>query len=79
MAVSVITCESCTRYVDTDFDPAFEFGDGHLCEACYDAEFEKQKAYWLPLYEGEKRAGLIGPKENCYGCATQRHSCEHDK
>lgn len=27
-----------------------------------EAHFEKQKAYWEPLYQGEKLAGLIAPR-----------------
>lgn len=57
--MSIFTCAICERYVDSDFQPSYDLGDGMVCESCYDEEFEKQK--------------------NCYGCATQRHSCEHDQ
>lgn len=29
------------------------------CEECADAWFEAQRAYWRPLYLGEKQAGLL--------------------
>ena len=37
--MSVITCSDCTRYVDTDFDPAsyIEKDDRWVCEICREA------------------------------------------
>ena len=32
-------------------------------EAAADAKYEEEKAYWKPLYEGEKRAGLLPRKD----------------
>lgn len=35
--------------------------EGRQAEA--DAEFERKRAYWRPLYEGEKLAGLVRDKD----------------
>lgn len=57
--MSIDVCESCFRHVDTDEDTFFYGDDGALCEWCRDEQFEAQVAYWRPLYEGEKQAGLL--------------------
>ena len=53
-------CEKCKqpKYFDeiTDTENGF-------CETCRDAWIAQQYAYWKPLYDGEKLAGLIPDKE----------------
>ena len=53
-------CEQCGELLYEG-----EFGDAEngLCIVCHDDWVKKQKAYWKPLYEGEKQAGLIPDKE----------------
>lgn len=53
--MSIMICESCERYIDSDFEDVDEAG---YCEICQENEFEKQRAYWEPLYRGEKLAGI---------------------
>jgi hypothetical protein len=47
-------CEKCGQ-------PADEHGPGEdgWCMACYDKWFAAEYAYWKPLYDGEKQAGLL--------------------
>lgn len=54
--MSIQPCESCSRYIDTDYEIIDENG---WCEVCNDAEYEKQRRYYSPLYKGEKLAGLL--------------------
>ena len=54
--MSIMVCACCDRHVDTDFWPMSD--EGSICESCDD----EQSAYWKPLYEGEKRAGLLRPQ-----------------
>ena len=51
--MSIMICAECEKHVDTDFWPMSE--EGSLCEYC---EAERE-AYWRPLYDGEKQAGLL--------------------
>ncbi len=74
--MSVFRCEICDKYRDADFVGCHEWGDGLVCEPCYDEEFEKQKAEHEPSYS--KAAAEAQERANCYACATQRYSCEHD-
>lgn len=49
-------CSQCHKQIHEDerYD-----GENELCEACVDAWEKEQKAYWYPLWLGEKKAGLI--------------------
>ncbi len=93
--MSIFICEICDKQRDADFVGCHEWGEGLACEPCYDEEFEKQKAQHKPLYDAEKKAGLLPDnhyseeeiaireqglkdRKDCYACATQRYSCEHD-
>ena len=51
-------CDTCGKACM--FDDVDEDGD---CEACVDARIKREYARWRPLYEGEKRAGLLKSKE----------------
>lgn len=50
-------CEQCQ--CDCMMGEVDEVDEAGWCEDCVDAEFEHQKAYWLPLYLGEKLAGFV--------------------
>lgn len=39
--------------------PADELNEADQCEDCYEQWFQREKAYWYPLYLGEKQAGLL--------------------
>ena len=47
----------CTRCGE----PSDEKGcsENDWCVGCYEKWFNAEMAYWKPLYEGEKQAGLI--------------------
>lgn len=47
-------CEFCDTLYDYDEHPT--------CPGCL-AESERQGAYWRPLWEGERQAGLVGDTE----------------
>lgn len=63
--MSIMVCDRCSRYVDTDFDEIVEVNDGDefWCLPCHDAEFQRQHDYWKPLYDGEKLAGLLNMED----------------
>lgn len=62
--MSVFHCHPCDKNIDSDYIECHEWADDLICDDCYQAKFEKQKAHWEPRYKGELLAGLIGPKEN---------------
>jgi len=47
-------CERCG--VACMFEDVDEEG---ICQECQEAEADRQAAYWKPLYDGEKAAGLL--------------------
>ena len=51
-------CENCGSAV---MDDAYIHAntEDEWCEECCDKWFQEQAAYWRPLYEAEKRAGLL--------------------
>lgn len=55
------TCTECGKACRDE-----DIGDQEngLCIKCHDAEMEAREKYWRPLYEGEKRAGLLPRKDN---------------
>jgi len=57
----MITCDTCKKVVSVDEIADFENG---ICEPCHDKWCAEQMAYWRPLYEGEKRAGLLQREES---------------
>ena len=57
--MSIGVCKNCAMYVDTDFAPMTE---DEWCDSCDDERTEAEKAHYLALYEGERRAGLLRPK-----------------
>lgn len=53
------TCDDCRERLP--LDEKHTAGDGpDVCEDCHDIWFQNEMAYWSPLYEGERRAGLVG-------------------
>lgn len=62
MCKRLFTCEKCGHEV-TDDEACYDVENNH-CEACVDAYQAEQAAYWWPLYQGEKTAGLIEQKED---------------
>ena len=50
------TCAECEKPC-RDEDIADK--ENGICQECHDAECDRQEKYWKPLYEGEKRAGLV--------------------
>lgn len=48
-------CETCRREVES-------VNEADMCEDCHDAWLAKEEAYWRPLYEAEKAAGLLRPQ-----------------
>ena len=56
MTETTFTCSSCKAKLPIDemFD-----GENETCEPCHDAWFAAEYAYWKPLYDGEKLAGLL--------------------
>lgn len=57
--MSVFYCHECDRNVDSDFEGCEIYGEDLICETCADEIFDTQRAYWKPLYEGEKLAGFV--------------------
>lgn len=49
-------CEKCRQPVDDDNVGCFE---NNWCEACEDKRIAEEIAHFKPLYEAEKRAGLL--------------------
>ena len=56
----LVACETCGEEIDPDEESISETGD---CETCMDARFKREYARLKPLYDAEKRAGLLKPKE----------------
>lgn len=52
-------CEKCRQL--KYFDELTDKENG-WCEDCHDAWLDSEVAYWRPLYDGEKIAGLIPDK-----------------
>lgn len=53
----LVICQSCGEKVES-------LNEADQCEDCYDKWFSDQVKYWKPLYDGEKRAGLIKDKKD---------------
>lgn len=53
-------CEKCKQ--PKHFDEIAD-GENGWCETCRDTWIAEREAYWRPLYEGEKLAGLLPDKE----------------
>lgn len=53
----LLICDGCGEGVES-------LNEASQCEDCYDKWFAEQVRYWKPLYEGEKRAGLLGSKND---------------
>lgn len=63
-------CEFCKRDVES-------VDDADMCEECKDEWMAAERADWMSLWVGEKRAGLI-PEcgyRHCYGRATILGPC----
>jgi len=54
-------CEECGNPVTADEQYC---GETNHCEACMDKWHAEQIAYWKPLYEGEKLAGLLPDRDD---------------
>ncbi len=51
-------CERCHQPIlDEDDYHSDDSGEHH--QACFDEWFKEEGAYWRPIYDREKRAGLI--------------------
>ena len=55
-------CEKCKQPITED-RPRGHHPEIDSCEECEEAEFQEQMAYWRPLYEAEKAAGLLMSEE----------------
>ena len=53
------TCSECKK---PKLLEEMQGDDSELCIDCHDAWCKSEIAYWKPLYEGEKLAGLIPDK-----------------
>ena len=51
------TCTECGRECSLEDEAGCTEND--TCVDCHDAWIAEQTAYWKPLYDGEKRAGLL--------------------
>lgn len=58
MKMETFTCEKCGQ-------PSEEVGckENDWCMDCYEEWFASEWAYWKPLYDGEKQAGLLDDKD----------------
>ena len=49
-------CDTCHESKHLD---EMAHTDAEICEECHEKWFQEQIAYWKPLYDAEKRAGLL--------------------
>ena len=42
--MSIMTCDGCGDFVDTDFDPMYEHRLGYVCENCDEEEYKRELA-----------------------------------
>ena len=56
-------CERCGKPASYN-DATVGDGENCWCDECCDKDHQANYAYWKPLYDGEKRAGLVGKKED---------------
>ena len=54
------TCAECSKPCRDEDIGDFENG---LCIECYEKDMDAREKYWRPLYEGEKKAGLLPDKQ----------------
>ena len=59
--MDTFVCEDCRRTLDVDERSSHPEMDE--CEDCHEAWFQRKRAYWLPLYLGERAAGLIRERD----------------
>lgn len=55
--MSDIKCEHCGEYVES-------VNEADMCDECHEQWFQKEYAYWKPLYDGEVLAGLVRNDES---------------
>ena len=53
-------CEDCGRTLD--MDELSSHPERAECEDCREAWFQRERAFWLPLYLGALAAGFIGDR-----------------
>jgi hypothetical protein len=51
-----VMCFSCKK---RRFSEEMQGDESELCIDCHEVWFKSEMAYWKPLYEGEKLAGLL--------------------